>query len=51
MCDLNNELVVLQSESLRSLVEQVNTLDIKKENIVNIFPDPRTEEYVLIFYR
>lgn len=47
----DREMIVIQSESLRSLVEQVNTLNIKKEDIISMFPDPRTEEYVLVYYR
>ena len=49
--EVEREMVVIQSESLRSLVEQANTLGIRKEDIVSMFPDPRTEEYILVYYR
>lgn len=42
---------VLQSISLRNLIEKANTFDIKKEEVISLFQDSRTEEFILIYYK
>ena len=45
------QLRAYQSESLRSFVEMINNSCIPKEDIVSIFQDNRTEEFVILYYK
>ena len=45
------QLYAYQSESLRSFVEFINNSCISKEDIVSIFQDNRTEEFVILYYK
>lgn len=47
----NKILNVYQSESLRQFVNTVNGLELPKEDVVKIFQDINTHEYVLLYYR
>lgn len=45
------KLDVLQSDSMRSLVGNINSMGIQKEDIVTIIQDVRTDEFTLLYYK
>ena len=45
------QLQVYQSGSLREFVKAINDSHIKKEDIVTIFQDKHSLEYILLYYR
>jgi hypothetical protein len=45
------KLDVLQSDSMRSLVGNINSMGIQKEDIVTIIQDARTDEFTLLYYK
>lgn len=50
MEDNKRQLDVFQSESIRDIVDFVNLRNLKKESILEIFQDERTNEFVLLYY-
>ena len=46
----NKILNVYQSESLRQFANTINDLELPKEDIVKIFQDEHSHEYVLLYY-
>ena len=48
--DTKKQLNVFQSSSLREFVRTINECDIQKDNILTIFQDAHSHEYVLLYY-
>lgn len=46
----SKEAQVLQSESVRDIVSTINTLKIRREDIISFIQDVRTHEFVLLYY-
>ena len=44
-------MTVIQSGSIRDIVNQVNQLHICKSDIVTLLQDSRTDEFVLVYYK
>ena len=47
----NKKLMVYQSGSLREFVRTVNEYSIQKEDILAVFQDKHSYEYVLLYYK
>ena len=47
----NTQMAVYQSEALRGLVSFVNEQGIKRGDIVSLFQDGRTHEFILMYYK
>ena len=43
-------LEVFQTDRIRDLVNLVNEKGVQKEDIVEIIPEPRTHEFILLYY-
>ena len=44
-------MTVIQSGSIRDIVNQVNQLGIAKNSIVSLLQDARTDEFILVYYK
>ena len=47
----SKKLNAYQSESMRKLIDFVNSLGLQQSDIVTILQDRRTEEYLLLYYK
>lgn len=46
----NKKLMVYQSGSLREFVQTANMYGIQKEDVLAVFQDEHSHEYVLLYY-